>query len=163
MAKKIFTPYCLLIDLPGYWISGEEAGTSQRTQRVITPRWGLSFIVPSRSWPAEISRLFSIIKLGERGEDVKSNILHLDRDPLVLQTFQQIVCVLTVNPCHRGKLLNQTNGNTEACSLKVCHHSLLYYSFQSKCILELNQLRKCYLIYRVDKDLPMVVPGGDRI
>ena len=125
----------------------EEVGTSQRTQRVITLRWGLPFLVPSRSWPAERSRLFSIIKLGERGEDVLSNTLHLDGDPLVLQAFQQIMCVLTVNPYHRGKLLKQTNGNTEPCSVTVCHHSFPHYSFQSKCILEFNKLGKGYLTY----------------
>ena len=58
----------------------------------------------SKSWPAERTRLFSIMMLREREEDIKSNYLYLDRDPLVLETFQKIV--LTVNFCHRGKLLN---------------------------------------------------------
>ena len=44
--------------------------------------------------------LFS--KLGEGGEYDRLNTLHEDRETVVLQTAQPVVCVVTFNSCPKG-------------------------------------------------------------
>ena len=83
-------------------------GHTREKQRIIIPRLLPVISNAIRVLTYKKIRVLICSKLGERGENIRSNNLLIDRDTRVVQTIQPKVCELKVNSYPRGTMVKLT-------------------------------------------------------